>query len=396
MSLNTKTFLAASLLLAACDTGRTNLGTLVAKGEGSGECEEGWSMTTPVRNDEWYAAPAVLGIDDGFLLGGTPRAGEVTRLDAEGDVQWTTKLGEPGLASVKDILQADDGDFIVSIHDHDSTQASGREVRAARVSPSGEIEWNVHLGSAHFMAWVEADVMHHPDGGFLVSWHDSMDDGLSPSTALARIDDQGSILWTVEHDLSPDSPTAINWALGAAAVLGDGSVLQLTSDGPYLRLLRTAADGSPISDARVHDVTTDQDLVAWPKDIVALPDGGVLVLANDGAQVMVIEVEPGGSIRSTHVYAGGDDPFGDVLAWDPEHEALLLAGNARDDGKGWSRPWVVVTDREGDVLFEALHIDDSLQVSTAYDASWLPSGGFIVSRHGESMVYETVVPCAGD
>jgi len=423
MHLSSKTFLTCALLLAACDLGKTNLGELTAgtsggtddgdaetsgtsigevepsgtstgevetEGEepvdGSGsDCNGAWMVTPAVRDGDWTTANAVLALDDGFVLGASPDSDDVTRVDAGGATQWNAELGAPGASFVKDVLLVDGG-YVVSIQEISPAHASGERLRVVRLSASGEQEWEADLGAAHYMAWMEADVLRHPEGGTVVSWHDSQDGGGDPRLVLARLDAAGAVKWSTAYPLAFDSPTAINWAHGAAAVLGDGSVLQLTSEDANLRLVRTAANGSLVSNAIV-------DVVAWPQDLIVLPDGAVLVLANDGVQVMVLEVETDGSIQSTHIVSGGDASFGDALVWDPSLEALLVAGTARDEEEGWERPWTLVVDRQGNELFNGLELEEPGAPGLALDVARIPSGGFVVTRHGGSLYYETVLPC---
>jgi hypothetical protein len=404
---NSKTLLAWALMLVACDLGKTNLGDLNSEATDDGDaettddggsettddgdaettdgggagCTVEWGVSPAVRDGDWTTAHAVLALDDGFVLGATPSSGDVTRVDADGVTQWTAELGVAGQAFVKDVLLDHDGGYVAAIADYDPMQPSGQKLRAVRLSPSGEPEWDIDLGEAHYMAWMEADVLLHPDGGTVVSWHDN-----EPRLVLARLDEQGGVAWTAAHSLAAGSATASNFVHGAAALLGDGSILQLTTEGVDPRLVRTAADGSPVSDAVVEDV-------GLPIDLTVLPDGTILLLTNY-TEVMVLEVEPDGTVVSTRGFWGGDGSFGDVMAWDPTYDALVIGGSARDEDMGWERPWTLVVDLDGNELYNALELDEPNGPTSALDVSRIPSGGFVVSRHGGSLYYETVLPCA--
>lgn len=387
MRLTSNLLLASAVLLVACDTGRTNLGTLVSNPD---TCSEEWVVTNPVRDGNATTVAAVVALDDGFVLGASPSSGAVTRVDADGAEVWSAVLGPGGEAFIKDIVQEADGGYVVTIHDHDFSYASRRKVRAVRLSSDGQVQWDTDIGPAHYMAWMEADVLLHPAGGTVVSWHDSQDGGDSPRLALARLDAQGVVLWTATHPLTEGSPTGADWAHGAAVVLGDGSILQLTSELDDLRLVRTAADGSPITDAILPDVD------ARPQDLLTLPDGRVLVLASDGLFARILEVEPDGDVLATHAHTAGGDSFGHELAWDPNYEALLVAGTARDAEQGWERPWTLVLDLDGEELLNEIDVEEPGTPTNALDAATIPSGGFVVTRHGGSSYYETVLPCGGE
>lgn len=399
----------ATLLLVACDLGKTNLGELPDSTDSTDDggatdstdeggsadstddgataaCEPAWTVTPPIRDGAQTVASAVLGLEDGFVLGGAPTAAAVTRVDASGDQLWSTPLREAP-TYITDLAITPSGGYVAVAQSMSLTSASGEQLLVGAFSAEGELLWETELGSAHYMALMHGDVLVHPDGGYVVSWDDSQENGNDPDLALARLDVDGAPLWSIRYPLAPDSPAAINWAQAAMTLLGDGSILQLTSNGEHLRLVRTDIDGGLISDALVGDV------VAWPKDVQALPDGGVLVLANNLDDVLLLEVDPGGVVSTTHTYVGGGGSFADAIMWDPTQDALLIAGEARDATLGYSRPWTLVVDRQGNELHNAIDEQVPGGVSGARDVATLPSGGFVVSRHSGALIYETVVPC---
>jgi hypothetical protein len=376
-----KTLCLAGLVLVACDLGNTKLGDLTA----GDDCGDSWTVRTAFHQTGYTFAGAVLALDDGFLLGGAEASDRVAHVDASGHSLWSTELGAQSEADILDLVPASDGGYVAIVHALDLVYDSRRQLRVVGLSAGGELEWESSLGSAHYMAWATGDVLAHPEGGYVVSWEDSVEDGNDPRMVLARIDEVGTPSWSVAYPLAAGSVAGENWSHGTAALLGDGSILQLAADDGRLRLLRTNADGGLMSDALV------EDTVAYPRDMVVLPDGAVLVLAVDVEQSVLLEVETDGTLVATHGYSGGGDISSlDCMMWDPTVDALYMGGEARIPPADVTRPWTVLVDRQGNEIYNAIDADNS--AALVVDVARLPSGGFVASRfHGVNI--ETVETC---
>lgn len=349
----------------------------------SDRCED-WGVKTFIHDSGRTSAEAVLGIEDGVVMGASPASGGMARLDTEGYTRWDVELLAPSLSEVKDVIEAPDGGYVVVATAGSTMHESGVQLWVGGVSADGEPTWETVLGAASFFAWLKAEAFVHPEGGYVVSWHDSAAEGADPRMRLARIDEVGSPLWTVDYPLSAGSSVPTSSSRGGAGVLPEGDIVQVTAAGDDLRLVRTGADGMLVSDVVM-------DVRASPMDLLVMPDGRVLVLANDEVEAMVLEVEADdGWVADSDSYGLGEDRHLDELQWDPVHEVLYLGGTGRAEGR--ERPWTLIVDAEGSEI--ASVIDEELTVGVALDASPLPTGGFVAARHGGASLHlDVVLPC---
>lgn len=364
-----------SALASACDEQRPPIA----------ECIDGWRTTTAVRDGSTggHSAGPVLALENGDYVYGFAQHAVVSRLRADGSFVWGSSP-EPFLNSgIAGLALAPDGRIIVAAPVFDDTLPSMSALWVGAFTADGAQQWYTTVGPAHYEWGASADVLVHPDGGYVVSWHDSQAEGADPQLRLARLDDGGAILWSTEHPLAPDSDIGQWWAEGAAGLLPDGSIVQVTLDGDRSRLVHTAADGTLVSDAVIDDVE------GWPMDLLVLPDGGVLVAANHTGRAMLLEVDPAGAVLQLHEY-GDSDPFFGSMAWDPVLEVLYLGGTDRDTA-GQQRPWTLLVDREGDVL--ASYLDPDGGDWFARGAVARPDGGFVASRDADALLLETTTPC---
>jgi hypothetical protein len=353
---------------------------LLATACNDGQCEA-WGVATLIHDSHRSSAEAILGFDDGMMMGGSPTAQSLTRLDHYARTRWSV---EPGLGEIKDVIEAPDGGFVITASGGSGLHDSGKALWVGRVSPDGELTWQTMLGAAHYMAWMKANVLAHPEGGYVVSWYDSGDEGADTRLRLARIDELGASSWALDHPSASGYREPNHGMQGGMGVLPDGDILQLTTEGDDLRLVRTGADGRLVSDIVV-------PVAASPADLLVLPDGSVLALANSPIEAMLLEIEPeDGWISMSHTLSLGEDRFLHSVQWDPLHELLYLGGTAHAAGR--SRPWTLVIDRDGSEI--ASVIDEELTVGGPLDVSARSTGGFAVVRHGGASLHlETALPC---
>lgn len=353
---------------------------LLATACNDGKCKA-WGVATLIHDSHRSSAEAILGIDDGMMMGGSPTDPSLARLDDYAHTRWSVEVG---LGEIKDVIEAPDGGFVIVASGGSGLHASGKSLWVGRVSPDGELTWESMLGAAHYMAWMKANVLAHPEGGYVVSWYDSGAEGDDTGLQLARIDDLGTPSWALEHPSETGYLGPSHGMQGGMGLLPDGDILQLTTEGQDLRLIRTGADGRLVSDLVV-------PVAARPADLLVLPDGSVLVLANSSIEAMLLEIEPeDGWISMSHSLSLGENRFLHAMQWDPLHEVLYLGGTAHAAGR--SRPWTLVIERDGTEI--ASVIDEELTVGGPLDVSALSSGGFAVVRHGGASLHlEASVPC---
>lgn len=356
--------------------------TTLLLASGCSRCED-WGAETFIHDSGRSSAEAVLGIADGVVMGASPTAGGMARLDTEGYTRWDVEQLAPSVGDVTDVIEAPGGGFVVAASAGSTRHESGTQLWVGGVSADGELTWETVLGAASYFAWMKAEVFAHPEGGYVVSWHDSAAEGTNPRLRLARIDEVGSPLWDVDYPLAAGSAVPTSSARGGAGVLPEGDIVQVTAAGDALRLVQTGADGMLVSDEVL-------DVRASPMDLLVMPDGRVRVLVNDEVEAIVLEVEPDGWVADSDSYGLGEGRRLDEMQWDPVHEVMYLGGTGRAEGR--ERPWTLIVDEEGSEI--ASLIDEELTVGLVLDASPLPTGGFVAARHGGASLHlDVVLPC---
>lgn len=358
--------------------------TTLLLASGCSRCED-WGAETFIHDSGRSSAGAVLGIADGVVMGASPGAGGMARLDTEGYTLWDVEQLAPSVGDVTDVIEAPGGGFVVAASAGSTRHESGTQLWVGGVSADGELTWETVLGAASYFAWMKAEVFAHPEGGYVVSWHDSAAEGTNPRMRLARIDERGAPLWDVDYPLSAGSSVPDSSARGGAGVLPEGDIVQVTAAGDDLRLVRTDADGMLVTDEVM-------DVRARPMDLLVMPDGRVRVLANDDVEAMVLEVDTeDGWVSDYDSYGLGEGRHLDEMQWDPVHEVMYLGGTGPAAGR--ERPWTLIVDEEGSQI--ASLIDEELMVGLVLDASPLPTGGFVAARHGGASLHlDVVLPCA--
>lgn len=350
-----------------------------------------WNVTVLVDDASRSPARALAVQEDGLVLAGSPTPDAVGQLGPDGTELWS--YGAFGSEALpiwpQEVVPLGEGSNVIAGQRFAPELPSSEALWVARLDADGSLAWQEELGPAHFMGWDDIDVRWHPDGGFIVSSHDSLDGGEAPRLLTFRLDELGQTVWSLQHPLVGDAPIGINWSQGAMDLLPSGDIVQLTAAEGGIRVLRITADG---------DVVWDQTIATgtWPQDLVALPDGDVFVMTMDPDDADLLRLGADGSVKWERRYHEGPNSSLSAMAWDPGTERLLAVGGTRGNDAGdqamWERTWILALDADGEVRWS--HVGEPGTPAHATDVVLDPATPRLsFSAHGEALYIGEIEPC---
>lgn len=317
-------------------------------------------------------------------LGNTagPANGEVVfiGLDSLGQMQWGTRIGGPGHAEIHHGALMADGNYVFTGAIYDVGQEvpdweGDRDLWIVKVSPMGTIIWE-HLYGQVDQSDLGLHVAARPDGGCFVTGHRGLDDW---DVWVIALDSDGNELWARTYGGS-----TIDIGKAIVATSDGGALLAAwtgSDDGDVSMPLHGSYDGWLVKLAANGDIEWDRTYGGSQEDhfqdILALPDGGHLILGTSNSSngdiaddhgswdVWLMRVDPSGAIVWSHSYGGSDpDGPGDMI---PYQGNFLIAGNTNSsDGDvsvsydvfsnalpyGQGDGWLLLVSPNGELLWE--------------------------------------------
>ncbi|XXX78738.1 hypothetical protein WMF30_08175 [Sorangium sp. So ce134] len=325
----------------------------------------------------------LLPVDEERIIAvGAPADGGVAELDGAGNTVWSATPLPGGF--LKTGAMTEDGGLLVAGQVVDPTSPSGKGLWLGRLDGAGQLLAGRLLGPSAFNVHVDIELLPHPTGGYVLSTHDSEDEGEAPRLRLLRLDDAGEIVHERATPLAPGSAMPQSWSRGGAALLAGGDVVQLTAHAGYLRVVRSTEQTEPVFDRVLEDAGK-----AWPQDITALPDGRIAIAANSIGQSHAIMLDADGTVLWSRTYHPELDNELHAISYDPSTGLLHLAGTTRGTDGGTQRTWLLSVDTDGEMRWE---YEGDVGTPTGINAvAALPGGGFAAAGFAD-FVYAVVRP----
>lgn len=263
---------------------------------------------------------------------------DVFKLDAEGNIIWTTNFGNAGESynETHIVRQTPDGGYIVA----GGVSADWENVYhwAAKLDADGNVEWKQLYDDGNTPTWNRIiDILPTPDGGYIATGiMENQDTGVKDIQVL-KLDGEGNIEWTKEYGGTGEE---------------ESTGIQLTADGGYIISGWTESnDGNVTNFLGVRDV--------W-----------VIKLLADGS--LEWEKTLGGS---------GRDMASSILPT-ADGNYILGAESSSTDGNvtgnhGGDDLWVVKINPSGDILWEKSY-GGSLDEWTLSGVASVSDGGYII------------------
>jgi hypothetical protein len=175
-----------------------------------------WQQIFGYNNDsEDYARSIKQTTDGGYIVAGRTTVLEnqlntsdywVVKLNAQGVIEWDSRLGGSNIDEAWEVLQTTDGGYVVTgysySNDGDVTGNHGMEdVWVVKLSASGSVQWQKSIGgSTHDRSY---SIIQNSDGDFIISGYtDSVDGDITHYFGgydgwIIKLDSIGNFVWQI-------------------------------------------------------------------------------------------------------------------------------------------------------------------------------------------------------
>lgn len=307
----------------------------------------------------------------------------VSKLGANGVVQWSRALGGTSFEFGTSCLEASDGSIFVMGNtvsaDGDVIGASGtQDIWVVKLSPQGTLLWQRTYGGSESENAIP-HIRETPDGGLLLHGLTTSVDGdvtdLNGPGAqdhwIVKLDAAGDVEWNRtlggsggEYGIDVIPTTDGGYIVNFAYVRSnDGDVVDLNG-ADDLWLVKLSATG-----AIVWSRTIGGSDIETGMDAVVLPDGAIVILghtrSSDGDiqtnrgnyDILLAKVSSGGTLLWTRTYGGSQQDTGSDLVPSADGGFLVMASSNSNDGDittgfGGQDIWVLKVNANGDLLWQ--------------------------------------------
>ena len=359
----------------------------------------------------------------------------VTKLNADGTVQWKRALGGSLSERGYDCLEIADGSFMISGNSYSTngdltTNQGGQDLWVLKLSPSGAIIWQRTYGGSNME--LGGAMLETQDGGFLLQLTTSSNDGDvvgfhdGPGTQdhwLLKIDGSGGVVWSR--------------ALGGSA-FDSGGRLITTADGGFLVILQTESTDGDITDYRGNIdcclvKVSSTGSVLWSRcvggtqrdngfDILELSNGDIMLLGSTASSDVDIALNQGsydvflakltstGSLIWLRTYGGSQDDDCRSLVRTGDGGFVMVGSSRSSDGdvsnnQGGTDVWLLKVEANGTLEWQRSYGGSMNEWAFLYDMEdegFLLTGitqsndGDVVGHHGEGELLFLKVGANGD
>ena len=328
-----------------------------------------WQKTLGGTKDD-KAYKIINTSDNGFAIAGYSKSNDgdvinndgfediwITKLDSNGNFQWTTNTGFSGTDQGYSIIQTTDGGYFVgAILDVTASggQGNSRSLSAAKhaggdywalkLSSSGNIEWRKYFGGANTDTCY--DVAETTDGYILVGSSDSNDVDIKNNKGsydfwVVKTDKTGKLLWEKSY---------------GGSELDEARAITKTDDGNFLI----------VGDTRSSDKDVSKN--------------------NGGADLWLIKINNNGDLLWEKTYGGSSFDVGRSIHKTTDG-GYLISGSSRSNdnnitNKGQNDAWILKINATGDLQWQKTI--GGTNIDFCYDAIQLSNGTIVAVGESSS------------
>jgi len=290
--------------------------------------------------------------DGGYAIAGSISigAGEkdvyVTKLDVNGNLQWTKTIGGPKGDEGYSLIQTSDGGYAIAGYTK-SFGAGDWDVYVVKLDANGNLQWTKTIGGPE-TEWGNS-LIQTSDGGYVIAGGTDSFGAGETDVYVVKLDANGNLQWT-------KTIGGENWEAGH-------SLIQ-TSDGGYAIAGGTISFGIRESDVYVVKLDAKGNL-QWTKTIggpgyeiglslIQTSDGGYAIAGYTGSfgagghDVYVVKLDANGNLQWTRTIGGPESEEGHSLIQTSDG-GYAIAGTTISFGAGVLLDvYVVKLDKNGD------------------------------------------------
>jgi hypothetical protein len=291
--------------------------------------------------------------DGGYAIAGYTSsfgAGEadvyVVKLDANGNLQWTTTIGGPESEDGNSLIQTSDGGYAIAGYT-ESFGAGEDDVYVVKLDANGNLQWTKTIGGKK--EDVGTSLTQTSDGGYAIAGFTSSFGAGSGDVYVVKLDANGNLQWTR--------------TIGRKGWDAGGSLIQ-TSDGGYAIAGFTLSLGAGGLDVYVVKLDANGNL-QWTKTIggpgneigtslIQTSDGGYAItgytssFGAGGRDVYVVKLDANGNLQWTKTIGGPESEIGFSLIQTSDG-GYAIAGATNPFGTGGRDVYVVKLDANGNL-----------------------------------------------
>ncbi|MBU0507243.1 T9SS type A sorting domain-containing protein [bacterium] len=294
------------------------------------------------------------------------------------DTAWTRTYPGPYGTSFSDMLQTEDGGYILCGNKNYGSGWGENNSWLVRTNAIGETLWTRTWAVGTLEEFRAID--RTSDGNFILAAYHDVGVWATEETGLMKVSANGDSLWCRKFDLFPGRDN-----INDVASASDGGYFLIGTCGGSvdvcdLTVAKFDAAGAVIWTRQIH-----RDIRTWAQSVVAMPDGGCVVAGDVGqswpspAQALLMRMSANGDIQWERTYGSADrESFGAVQI--TSDGGFIMAGATLTMGTLTSDIYLVRTDALGNPLWIRSYgtpLGD--QANTVYQTQ---DGGFITGGQG--------------
>ena len=302
--------------------------------------------------------------DEGYIIvGGTDSFGDsyqvyLVKTNSSGDTLWTRAYGGPGTDVGEEVVQTQDGGYIVVGH---TTSFWDRwQIYLLRIDASGNAEWGRSFGGTRDEYGYS--VQPTQDGGFIVAGS-TVSFGNIWKVYLIKTNGQGDTLWTRTY-----GGTGSEYGYSVKPTQEGGYVFTGQSssfgNGEQVYLVKTNGQGDTLWTRTYGGANSERG-----NCVCQTSDGGYIVAGStvsfgNSNQVYLIKTNGQGDTIWTRIYGGLDQDVG-YSVQQTQDGGFIVAGYTRSFGAGGYDVYLIKTDANGNVRVDEEQSDPRCRIQDA-------------------------------
>jgi len=278
----------------------------------------------------------------------------VVKLDADGNLQWTKAIGEPGDEEGNSLIQTSDGGYVIAGYtipgytisgDTKYSGAGESDVYVVKLDADGNLQWIKAIGGPGNE--IGKSLIQTSDGGYAIAGSTRSFGAGEWDVYVVKLDAHGNLQWTK--------------TIGGENNDSGLSLIQ-TSDGGYAITGVTTSFGAGKADVYVVKLDANGNL-QWTKTIggeneeggfslIQTSDGGYAIAGKTNSfgagkdDVYVVKLDANGNLQWTKTI-GGENEEGGFSLIQTSDGGYAIAGYTESFGAGGKDVYVVKLDKDG-------------------------------------------------